>query len=111
MADGRATCRLHGDYDYPHEESTESWLPDDSLPLPSPLVPNTHMTCNQRHRVPDVHRVSAGVRFIARHTRILEDSTKVSYCFQSHSFPQAPEKRFCFLFSMKKIPNKDTAFH
>lgn len=79
MADGSAGCRLHGGYPS-HEGSTESWLPDDTLPLPSPLIPKTTIPCSNRSCVQDlhVHRACAGVRFIARHTRIQEDSTKVS---------------------------------
>ncbi|ODM98391.1 Acetylcholine receptor subunit beta-like 2, partial [Orchesella cincta] len=78
MADGSAGCRLHGGYPS-HDGSTESWLPDDTLPLPSPLIPKTTIPCSNRSCVQDlhVHRACAGVRFIARHTRIQEDSTKV----------------------------------
>ena len=75
MGDGTPGCRLHGGYPS-HDGSTESWIPDDTLPLPSPLVPNS--ACSNRHCVPDIHRAAAGVRFIARHTRLQEDSTEVS---------------------------------
>ncbi|CAG7672464.1 unnamed protein product [Allacma fusca] len=76
MADGSGGCRLHGGFPS-YDGSTESWLPDDMLPLPSPLIPKNTAPCSNRTCVPDVHRACAGVRFIARHTRIQEDSTKV----------------------------------
>lgn len=73
MADGTSGCRLHPSYPT-HEESTESWIPDDMLPLPSPIA---NASCSNRNCIPEIHRAAAGVRFIARHTKIQEDSTKV----------------------------------
>ncbi|XP_035713350.1 acetylcholine receptor subunit alpha-like [Folsomia candida] len=89
MTDASGGCRVHGGHGggshprsgggYSHDGSTESWLPDDGLPLPSPLMSKPSIPCSNRNCIPDVHvqRACAGVRFIARHTRLQEDSTKV----------------------------------
>lgn len=81
MTDASGGCRVHGGGYPSHDGSTESWLPDDAVPLPSPLLSKPSISCSNRNCIPDVHvhRACAGVRFIARHTRLQEDSTKVSH--------------------------------
>lgn len=81
--DGNGSCHAHLGYSS-HDGSTDHWLPDDTLPLPSPLIAKTTAPCTNRSCVPDVHRACAGVRFIARHTRVQEDSTKVSILYFVH---------------------------
>src|ERR1051326_3499209 len=69
-------CRVHGTGGYYRDES---WLrEDEALPLPSPLLSKPTFPCSNRC-APDVHvhRACAGVRFIAKHTRLQEDATKV----------------------------------
>jgi len=88
MSDATGGCRVHGGYPS-HDGSTESWLPDDTVPLPSPLLTKPAFPCSNRNCIPDVHvhRACAGVRFIARHTRLQEDSTKVIWLYFSiHHF-------------------------
>uniref|UniRef100_A0A1B0CM19 Acetylcholine receptor n=2 Tax=Lutzomyia longipalpis TaxID=7200 RepID=A0A1B0CM19_LUTLO len=71
------SCQIHGPV--PHSESEdlscEADLDEGATTIKSPIIPNpgfSHSHCPQ-----DMHKSCFYVRFIAEHTKMLEDSTKV----------------------------------
>lgn len=80
------SCQIHGPIPIPHSESDElSHDPDCENNssgcggVKSPVLNNPAFS--HTHCPPEVHRSCFCVRFIAEHTKLLEDSTKVSYIF------------------------------
>lgn len=74
------SCQIHGSMPMPQSESDDlSNMPDidnGSGGIKSPIIDNpafSHSKCPT-----EVHRSCFCVRFIAEHTKLLEDSTKVS---------------------------------
>lgn len=71
------SCQIHGSMPMPQSESDDlSNIPDiDSAGIKSPINnPGfSHSKCP-----PEIHRSCFCVRFIAEHTKLLEDSTKVN---------------------------------
>lgn len=73
------SCQIHGSMPMPQSESDDlSNMPDidnRSTGIKSPIIDNpafSHSGCST-----EVHRSCFCVRFIAEHTKLLEDSTKV----------------------------------
>lgn len=74
------SCQIHGSTPMPQSESDDlSNIPDidnGSSGIKSPIINNpafSHSNCP-----PEIHRSCFCVRFIAEHTKLLEDSTKAS---------------------------------
>jgi nicotinic acetylcholine receptor, invertebrate len=79
------SCQIHGPLSLPNTDSEDLSVPQptavpnieaDANGVKSPMVGNpgySHNCCP-----PEVHRSCFCVRFIAEHTKMLEDSTKVS---------------------------------
>ncbi|XP_068909163.1 acetylcholine receptor subunit alpha-like isoform X1 [Tenebrio molitor] len=69
------SCQIHGPVAVPHSESEEVPVEGDSSGIKSPVLRNpafSHTRCP-----PEIHKSCFCVRFIAEHTKMLEDSTKV----------------------------------
>lgn len=74
---GDNSCQVHGSMPMPQSESDDlSNIPDiDDSGIKSSIINNpafSHSKCP-----PEIHRSCFCVRFIAEHTKLLEDSTKV----------------------------------
>ncbi|XP_055700131.1 acetylcholine receptor subunit alpha-like isoform X1 [Phlebotomus papatasi] len=71
------SCQIHGPV--PHSESEdlscEADLDEGATTIKSPIIPNPGFS--HGHCPPDMHKSCFYVRFIAEHTKMLEDSTKV----------------------------------
>lgn len=85
------SCQIHGSMPMPQSESDDlSNMPDidnASGGIKSPILNNpafSHSKCPT-----EIHRSCFCVRFIAEHTKLLEDSTKVS----NFMYTQSPTRR------------------
>lgn len=70
------SCQIHGPVPLPHSESEDLSTDIDVGEIKSPVMKNpaySHINCP-----PEVHKSCFCVRFIAEHTKMLEDSTKVN---------------------------------
>lgn len=81
LADGGpfgGSCQIHGPINVPQSESEDLTMSaPEEHDIKSPVLHNpafSHSRCP-----PEIHKSCFCVRFIAEHTKMLEDSTKVSY--------------------------------
>lgn len=82
LADGGpfgGSCQIHGPVPIPQPTPEELPAPGDGEQIKSPVLRNpafSHSRCP-----PEIHKSCFCVRFIAEHTKMLEDSTKVKKNF------------------------------
>lgn len=69
------SCQIHGPI--PHSESEDLSVDMDANGVKSPVLKNPAFS--HSHCPPEVHKSCFCVRFIAEHTKMLEDSTKVNF--------------------------------
>lgn len=84
------SCQIHGPI--PHSESEDLSVDMDGNGVKSPVLKNPAFS--HSHCPPEVHKSCFCVRFIAEHTKMLEDSTKVKINFH----PSLPYFFINFLF-------------
>lgn len=77
------SCQIHGPIPLTQSESEDlSNLPDDNGcdGIKSPIINNPAFS--HQHCPTEIHRSCFCVRFIAEHTKLQEDSTKVNFVYQ-----------------------------
>lgn len=88
------SCQIHGPLPMTQSESEDlTNVPDDtgSGGIKSPIINNP--AYSHQHCPPEIHRSCFCVRFIAEHTKLLEDSTKVSdLSFKKKKQQKKPKK-------------------
>lgn len=109
------SCQIHGSIPMPQSESDDlSNIPDvdtgcgigvgRSSGIKSPIINNpafSHSRCP-----PEVHRSCFCVRFIAEHTKLLEDSTKVTIFKKNSGSPFSSGKRKRRKYSWTKLSHE-----